>query len=71
VLEVIETARQVTGSDIRIRVEPPRAGDPPQLIADPTKSKSVLGWVPTKSDLRSIIDSAWRWHQRHPRGYDS
>jgi UDP-glucose 4-epimerase len=71
VLEVIETARQVTGRDIRIRLEPPRAGDPPRLVADPTKSKSVLGWVPTKSDLRSIIDSAWRWHQRHPRGYDS
>jgi UDP-glucose 4-epimerase len=71
VLEVIEAARQVTGRDIRIRVEPPRAGDPPRLVADPTKSKSVLGWVPTKSDLRSIIDSAWRWHQRHPHGYDS
>ena len=71
VLEVIEAARQVTGRDIRIRVEPPRAGDPPRLVADPAKSKSVLGWVPTKSDLRSIIDSAWRWHQRHPRGYDS
>ena len=71
VLEVIETARQVTGRDIRIRLEPPRAGDPPRLVADPTKSKSVLGWVPAKSDLRSIIDSAWRWHQRHPRGYDS
>jgi len=71
VLEVIETARQVTGRDIRIRLEPPRADDPTRLVADPTKSKSVLGWVPTKSDLRSIIDSAWRWHQRHPRGYDS
>jgi UDP-glucose 4-epimerase len=71
VLEVIETARQVTGRDIRIRVEPPRPGDPPKLVADPTKSKAVLGWVPTKSDLRSIIDSAWRWRQRHPRGYDS
>jgi UDP-glucose 4-epimerase len=71
VLEVIETARQITGRDIRVRVEPPRAGDPPRLVADPTKSKSVLGWVPTKSDLRSIIDSAWRWHQRHPHGYDS
>ena len=71
VLEVIEAARQVTGRDIRIRVEPPRPGDPPRLVADPAKSKSILGWVPTKSDLRSIIDSAWRWHQRHPRGYDS
>jgi UDP-glucose 4-epimerase len=71
VLEVIEAARQVTGRDIRIRVERPRPGDAPRLVADPAKSKAVLDWVPTKSDLRSIIDSAWRWHQRHPRGYDS
>ncbi len=71
VLEVIEAARKVTGREIRVRVEPPRAGDPPRLVADPTKSKSVLGWVPAKSDLHTIIESAWRWHQRHPRGYDS
>jgi UDP-glucose 4-epimerase len=71
VLEVIEAARQVTGRDIRVRVEPPRAGDPPILVADPAKSQAVLGWVPTKSDLHTIIDSAWRWHQRHPHGYDS
>jgi UDP-glucose 4-epimerase len=71
VIEVIEAARKVTGREIRIRVEPPRAGDPPRLVADPARSKSVLGWAPTKSDLHSIIDSAWRWHQRHPRGYES
>jgi UDP-glucose 4-epimerase len=71
VMEVIEAARKVTGREIRVRVEPPRAGDPPRLVADPAKSQSVLGWVPTKSDLPTILDSAWRWHQRHPRGYDS
>jgi UDP-glucose 4-epimerase len=71
VLEVIEAARQVTGREIRVRVEPPRPGDPPSLVADPAKSQAVLGWVPTRSDLHTIIDSAWRWHQRHLRGYDS
>jgi UDP-glucose 4-epimerase len=71
VMEVIEAARKVTGREIRVRVEPPRAGDPPRLVADPARSKSVLGWAPAKSDLHSIIDSAWRWHQRHPRGYES
>ena len=70
VLEVIEAARQVTGRDIRIRVAaPPRRSSAPRCRS--AKSKSILGWVPTKSDLRSIIDSAWRWHQSHPRGYDS
>jgi UDP-glucose 4-epimerase len=71
VMEVIEAARKVTGREIRVRIEPPRAGDPPRLVADPAKSKAVLGWVPAKSDLHTIIGSAWRWHQRHPRGYDS
>ena len=71
VMEVIEAARKVTGREIRARIEPPRAGDPARLVADPAKSKSVLGWVPTKSDLHTIIESAWRWHQRHPHGYDS
>jgi UDP-glucose 4-epimerase len=71
VMEVIEAARKVTGREIRVRVEPPRVGDPPSLVADPARAKSVLGSVPAKSDLHSIIDSAWRWHQRHPRGYDS
>ena len=41
VMEVIEATRKVTGREIRARIEPPRAGDPPRLVADPTKSKSV------------------------------
>jgi UDP-glucose 4-epimerase len=50
-------------------MEPPRAGDPPRLVADPAKAKKILGWQPMRSDLRSIIGSAWEWRQRHPRGY--
>lgn len=71
VLEVIETAREVTRRDIRIRFEPPRPGDPPRLVADAAKAKAVLDWTPNKSDLRSIIASAWRWRQKHPHGYAS
>jgi UDP-glucose 4-epimerase len=70
VLEVIEAARKVTGRAIRIRKEAPRPGDPPRLIADATRAKTVLGWVPSSSDLASIIRSAWDWRVRHPRGYD-
>jgi UDP-glucose 4-epimerase len=71
VLEVIECARQVTGKTITVRIEPPRLGDPPELIADPSKAKQVLGWTATESDLTSIIRSAWEWHFRHPEGYAS
>jgi UDP-glucose 4-epimerase len=69
VLEVIECARQVTGRDIPSQIEPPRQGDPVRLIADPSKAKSVLGWDPSVSDLRSIIQSAWKWRVQNPGGY--
>jgi len=71
VLEVVEAARKVTGRAIRTRIEPPRPGDPPRLVADATRAKTVLDWVATSSDLPSIIRSAWEWRLRHPRGYDS
>src|SRR5258706_12210528 len=61
VLEVIQCVREITHREIPIQIEPPRAGDPARLIADPTKAKSVLGWEPAVSDLNSIVGSAWNW----------
>jgi UDP-glucose 4-epimerase len=69
VLEVIETARKVTGKPIPMRIEAPRAGDPPELVADPTRARAVLGWNPTMSDLATILRSQWEWRQKHPKGY--
>jgi UDP-glucose 4-epimerase len=69
VLELIDCAREVTGREIPVKIEPPRPGDPARLIADPTRAKAVLGWTPQVSDLRSIIRSAWDWRLRHPHGY--
>lgn len=69
VLEVIDCAREVTGREIPMKLEPPRAGDPVRLIADPSKAKAVLGWAPNDSDLRSIVRSAWDWRIRYPNGY--
>ena len=69
VLEVIECAREITGREIPMKMETPRAGDPARLIADPSKAKAVLGWEPVSSDLPSIVRSAWDWRLRHPKGY--
>jgi UDP-glucose 4-epimerase len=69
VLEVIECARQVTGKLIPIRIEPPRPGDSSCLIADTTKAQAVLDWTPSRSDLPTILSSAWVWHLRHRAGY--
>jgi UDP-glucose 4-epimerase len=69
--EVIETARRVTGHPIPVREAPRREGDPAVLVASATKVKEELGWEPRFPDLESIIESAWRWHQAHPTGYES
>jgi UDP-glucose 4-epimerase len=69
VSEVLQTAREVTGKDIPVRVGPRRAGDPAVLIGSSEKIKRELGWKPEFQNLRVIIDSAWRWMQKHPDGY--
>ena len=69
VLEVIESARKVTGRPIPTRIEAPRPGDPASLVADARKAETVLGWRPAMSDLASILRSQWEWRQKHPRGY--
>ena len=70
VKEVIEEARSVTGHPIPAKIEARRAGDPAQLIASSQKAKTVLGWKPEYDDLHTIIDTAWKWHQSHPNGYE-
>jgi UDP-glucose 4-epimerase len=69
VREVISVAEEVTGKKIRTRVAPRRPGDPPALVASSEKARKVLGWNPSRGDLREIIASAWTWHAAHPRGY--
>ena len=70
VKEVIETAREVTGHPIPAEVGPRRPGDPATLIASSEKIRRELGWEPRYPSLRDIIESAWKWHQAHPNGYD-
>jgi UDP-glucose 4-epimerase len=71
VLEVVETARRVTGLPIRTRIEGPRPGDPARLVADPSRAKALLRWHPTMSDLNAVVESAWAWRKKYPRGFSS
>lgn len=64
VREVIETAKAVTGKEIKIVESDRRPGDPPILVGSSDKVKSVLGWQPQYSDLNQIIAHAWQWHQK-------
>jgi UDP-glucose 4-epimerase len=61
VLQLVETTRNVTGAEIAMEIGPRRPGDPPVLVADPTKAGRELGWTPQYSDLKTVIESAWTW----------
>jgi UDP-glucose 4-epimerase len=71
VREIVEIARKVSGHPIPVRELPRREGDPAVLVASAEKARRLLGWVPQRSDVESIIQSAWTWHSSHPRGYRS
>ena len=69
VREVIEACRRVTGREIPVVEGPRRPGDPPALVADPTKARRELGWEPRFTSLEEIIATAWRWMlRRHGKG---
>jgi len=69
VKEVIAACREITGKEIPALEKPRRAGDPPRLVAASDKVKAGLGWKPKYQDIRSIVESAWKWHVQHPHGY--
>ena len=64
VKEVIETAEEVTGKDIKAIEAERRAGDPPILVGSSTKAKETLNWNPKYDELSKIIETAWNWHKK-------
>jgi UDP-glucose-4-epimerase GalE len=70
VREVIRTAEEVTGKAVAVKEGPRRPGDPPELVAAAEKIRRELGWRPRYPELRPIIETAWRWHRSHPKGYN-
>ena len=70
VLEVIESVERVSGKKAPAEKAPRRPGDPPRLVASNEKVMRELGWKPQFTTLDSIIETAWRFKQKHPRGYD-
>lgn len=62
-LEVLETAKRITGRDIPFEIGPRRAGDAGILVADSTRARELLHWQPKFAALETIIETAWKWHQ--------
>ncbi|KRM58051.1 UDP-glucose 4-epimerase GalE [Secundilactobacillus malefermentans] len=68
--QLVEAAREVTGTEIPAEMAPRRPGDPSTLIAASEKARTELGWDPQFDDIKKTIETAWAWTQSHPNGYE-
>ena len=64
VKEAIDTARAVTGQEIKVVMSDRRPGDPPILVGSSDKARNILGWEPKYPALKEILTHAWNWHQQ-------
>ena len=62
-LEIIEAVKRVTGRDFSVVITDRRPGDPDILVGSSEKARRVLGWVPKYSDIETVIETAWKWHE--------
>ena len=69
VRQVVAAVEEVTGRPVPVKEGPRRPGDPAELVASSERIRRELGWSPRYDDLRAIVQTAWDWHRRHPKGF--
>ena len=70
VADVLKCITDVVGQNLPTPRGSRRPGDPACLVADSSLARDEMGFVPTKSDLRNIIETAWEWHlHAHPKRF--
>ena len=67
VRQICDAVAAVTQKQLDLRVGPRRSGDPAVLCASPARLINDFGWKPGRSDLTTIVASAWEWEQRQVR----
>ena len=70
VREVVDSVERVTGRTLPAGTGPRRPGDPAVLFASSEKIRRELGWAPQYEAIDVIVETAWRWRETHPRGYE-
>ncbi len=67
VREILTAIAAETGREVSHVVKPRRPGDPTYLVADVTAAREILKFRTVHSELATIIQTAWAWHQKaHP-----
>ena len=69
VMEVVEATKRVTGMEITTKIGSRRPGDPAILVASSQLAREELGWEPEFPEIERIIETGWRWLEKHQNGY--
>jgi len=64
VLEIVESARKITGSKIPLHIVDRRAGDPAKLVASAKLASQLLNWKAQYSSAEEIIETTWRVYKK-------
>ncbi|UWQ93513.1 UDP-glucose 4-epimerase GalE (plasmid) [Rhodobacteraceae bacterium M382] len=65
ILELIQATKRITNREVPYVMGPRRAGDPSELVADPSLARQKLGWTPEMSDMDTLLRTAWTWLTRN------
>lgn len=63
VRDVADHSRAVTNKEVPIVEGDRRPGDCTKLVSGSARAITELGWTPERSNLATMIDHAWKWHQ--------
>lgn len=63
-LEIIKECERQTGLKVIYKIEEKRPNDPDCLIANSSKARDYLKWIPSSSSLNLIISTALLWHKK-------
>lgn len=67
VLQILGCVERICQRPVSVQIGPRRLGDPPALVADATKARSLLNWQPCYSDLNRIVRDALSWEEQRQR----
>ncbi|MEO1195572.1 MAG: UDP-glucose 4-epimerase GalE [Pseudomonadota bacterium] len=63
VLDVVECVKRVSGQEFDVKLEPRRAGDASEIVADPKRLREKLDWFPERNNLDDIVADALAWEK--------
>jgi UDP-glucose 4-epimerase len=64
VLDVVAAVKRAAKTDFAVHMSDRRPGDPAALVAGADRIREVLGWVPRRNNLDSIVEDALSWEKR-------